>query len=371
MDALTERARDDAGAARPTAVGGPREELCSLLGEPEWVPIHLLRPADSPRLSGEDNHHTEVLAQLGGDLLPPVIVYRPSMCVVDGMHRMRAAVIRGEETIRVQFFDGSEADAFRLAVTMNVTHGLPLTLADRRAAAARILKAQPHLSDRCIARTAGLSPKTVSSLRQEIVEDADDPVRIGRDGRARPVNSAQGRRIASMLFAERPNASLREIARCAGISPATAKDVRVRLDRDEDPVPTRLRDAEQGWQCLQETRRAEQGADEQEQPAPRRVPVDRRFRRNPAATLATLARDPRLRFTQSGKSLLVWFRSHLVSPDEYESLLGLVPEHLAGRIAQLAREVAAEWISLANQLEDPVARQEALSAAAGAGKQAL
>jgi DNA-binding CsgD family transcriptional regulator len=361
LEASTGLAGDDAEGVGPVRPATADEDLCSLLGQPEWVPIHLLRPADSPRLSGEDNHHTEVLAELGEDL-PPIIAYRPSMRVVDGMHRMRAAVIRGEERIRVRFFEGPEADAFRLAVTMNVTHGLPLTLADRRAAASRILTVQPHLSDRCIARTAGLSPKTVSSLRQQIVGDTGDPVRIGRDGRARPVNSAQGRRIASMLFAQRPNASLREIARCAGISPATAKDVRMRLDRDEDPVPTRLREAEQGWQCQQQERRAEQGLDgqgEQEEPEPRPVPVDGgRFRRNPAAMLARIARDPRLRFTQSGKALLVWFRSHVVSPDECESLMRSVPEHLTGRVAQLAREVAAEWISLANQLEDPMGRQE-------------
>ncbi|CAM2955807.1 ParB/RepB/Spo0J family partition protein [Saccharomonospora xinjiangensis] len=370
MDAITGRA--DAGrieSARP--VDGSSDALCSLLSEPEWVPIHVLRPADSPRLSGEDNHHTEVLAELGENL-PPIIVHRSSMRVVDGMHRMRASVIRGEDRIRVRFFEGAEADAFRLAVIMNISHGLPLTLADRRAAASRILTAQPHLSDRCIAKTAGLSPKTVSSLRQQFAGDADESVRIGSDGRARPVNSAQGRRIASMLFAERPNASLREVARRAGISPATARDVRMRLERDEDPVPARLREAEQGWQCRQQEHHTEENTGQRRVPSLQAVAVRQgRIRRNPAAMLATLAHDPRLRFTQSGRALLMWFQAHVVNPAECESLIRSVPDHLTGRVAQLAREVAAEWISLANQLEDPETRRALLTSAPEQRERAL
>ncbi|WP_199434097.1 ParB/RepB/Spo0J family partition protein [Qaidamihabitans albus] len=356
-----------------------------LLGPVEFVPIHTLRPADSPRLSGEDNQHAEVLAELG-ERVPPIIVHRASMRVVDGMHRLRAAVIRQEDHIRVRFFDGEEVDAFRLAVTLNVMHGLPLTLADRRAAASRILKAQPHLSDRSIARTAGLSPKTVGSLRQQVLGDQDQSKRVGKDGRVRPANIAQGRRIASMLFAERPNASLREVARSAGISPATARDVRARLDRDDDPVPARLREAEQSWRSVPEEPHENSvdqdgfaPADPKDREMPRVRPTTvtpvefegARRTRDPAATLATLSRDPRLRLTQSGRAMLVWFRSHVVNPVECESLVRTVPDHLTGRVAQLAREVAAAWIALANQLEDSAAREAALAATHEKSEKAL
>jgi hypothetical protein len=52
-------------------------------------------------------------------------------------HRLRAAVANGQEAVDVRYFDGSAADAFLRAVEANVKHGLPLSLADRRAAAQR------------------------------------------------------------------------------------------------------------------------------------------------------------------------------------------------------------------------------------------
>jgi hypothetical protein len=45
-----------------------------------------------------------------------------------------------------------------------MAHGLPLTLADRLAAAARIVTACPYWSDRAVAAVAGLSPKTVTAV---------------------------------------------------------------------------------------------------------------------------------------------------------------------------------------------------------------
>jgi hypothetical protein len=57
--------------------------------------------------------------------LPPLLVDRRSMRVIDGMHRLMAALLKKRETIDVEFFDGSYADAFLLAVEANVAHGLP------------------------------------------------------------------------------------------------------------------------------------------------------------------------------------------------------------------------------------------------------
>jgi hypothetical protein len=55
------------------------------------------------------------------------------------MHRLRAATRTGRKEIEVEFFEGSEEKGFIQAVKANIVHGLPLTLADRRAGAARIL----------------------------------------------------------------------------------------------------------------------------------------------------------------------------------------------------------------------------------------
>jgi hypothetical protein len=55
--------------------------------------------------------------------LPPILVQRGSMQVIDGMHRLRVAPRRGEDTVRVQFFHGSVTAAFIAAVRLNAAHG--------------------------------------------------------------------------------------------------------------------------------------------------------------------------------------------------------------------------------------------------------
>src|SRR5271155_3998957 len=93
-----------------------------------WVPLSSLQPADSPRLEGLDAAHAETLAEIESEL-PPILVQRSTMRVIDGMHRLSAAWIRGHEKIQVQFVDCDEFDAFLVAVAANIRHGLPLTLA--------------------------------------------------------------------------------------------------------------------------------------------------------------------------------------------------------------------------------------------------
>ncbi|MEV0259155.1 ParB/RepB/Spo0J family partition protein [Streptomyces sp. NPDC050732] len=189
--------------------------------------------ADSPRLVGENVDHIRVLAESGADL-PPILVHRVTMRVIDGMHRLRATVLRGEREIAVRFLDGHESDVFIVAVQANTTHGLPLSRADRNAAATRIIHSHPQWSDRMIASFAGLSPKTVGSIRRRLGDDLPPaPVRIGRDGRTRPVDSSGVRAATGEFIRTHPDATLRQIAGAAGVSRATARDVRRRLEEDE------------------------------------------------------------------------------------------------------------------------------------------
>jgi hypothetical protein len=208
-------------------------------GDIQQVPINSLQRGESPRLGGEDIEHIQLLAACEG-ALPPILVDRQTMRVIDGMHRLRAAMLNGEKSIEVRFFDGSGDDAFVAAVRANIAHGLPLSLADRQAAAARIMASRPDRSDRSIASITGLAAGTVAAIRRESPADCDHvSARIGRDGRMRPLSTAVGRRIASDAIARDPGASLRQIARVAGISPTTVRDVRERLRRGDDPVPDR------------------------------------------------------------------------------------------------------------------------------------
>src|SRR5688500_4401599 len=158
------------------------------------VTVALLHPADSPRSAGEDEDHAQRLAEVD-EPLPPILVHRQTMRVVDGMHRLRAAQIRGATEIAVRFFDGSTIQAYVRGVEENIAHGLPLTLSDRRAAARRILRSCPDWSDRAIARCTGLSAKRVGVLRERTTAALPQlDRRIGLDGKSRPVDPSEGRR---------------------------------------------------------------------------------------------------------------------------------------------------------------------------------
>ncbi|WP_280455022.1 ParB/RepB/Spo0J family partition protein [Nocardia brasiliensis] len=138
------------------------QKLCSAIVE---FPLsELLPPESSPRTAGENAAHIRMLAE-SSTAFPPIVVHRGTTQVIDGVHRLRAAQLRGDSTISAVLFDGSITEAFVLAVKLNAAHGLPLSLSDRKAAARRILMAYPQWSDRAIAAVAGISPKTVGVIR--------------------------------------------------------------------------------------------------------------------------------------------------------------------------------------------------------------
>ncbi|WP_330301284.1 ParB N-terminal domain-containing protein [Streptomyces sp. NBC_00503] len=311
----------------------------------------LLPPAHSPRADGEDADHARVLADSGG-VLPPITVHRATLRVIDGVHRVRAALLRGEVEIPVRFFEGDAQDAFVLGVEANTTHGRPLSAADRTAAAARILVSHPQWSDRAVSAVAGLSAKAVGAVRRSAQEELPRlTARVGRDGRLRPVDGASGRIRAGELLAQNPQASLREIAKVAGISPSTVRDVRERLGRGEDPVPPKQRATPAAT------------APHDPAPAPVAAPVHRTpstptpVRRAPlpaadhARLLDALLKDPTLRYTESGRYLLRLLSTHMIPGRRRGELARSVPEHCAAVVSAAARECAAAWTELAEFLE--------------------
>ncbi|GAB3882596.1 hypothetical protein GCM10029964_040590 [Kibdelosporangium lantanae] len=132
---------------------------------PVLVPIRSLLLADSPRVAGQDENHVRALARFEGRL-PPIVVHRPTMRVVDGAHRLRAALHRGEDEIEVNFVDGPDHDLFVLAVELNAGQGLPLSRRDRMTAATRIVRTHPT------ARTARW-PGSSGSRRRRSPRSAD------------------------------------------------------------------------------------------------------------------------------------------------------------------------------------------------------
>ncbi|EST35529.1 hypothetical protein M878_05565 [Streptomyces roseochromogenus subsp. oscitans DS 12.976] len=255
-------------------------------------------------------------------------MHRETRRVIDGMHRLRAARFRGDELIEVVFVDGSSADVFVLAVELNRAHGLPLTMAERKSAAARIMDSHPHWSDRKIARTTGLAASTIASLRSSSISGTVER-RTGQDGRIRPNDGTGGRQRASDLLAQNPNASVREVAKIARISVGTASDVRARLRRGEPAVTARQ-------QAVLKLRPA--AATQRTSPDYGRV-------------LQSLRKDPSLRFTDVGRRLLRLLDG--AAPGSVEQIAQIadsVPEHCRIVVVDMARECAAAWQHLADQL---------------------
>jgi hypothetical protein len=110
---------------------------------------------------------------------------------------------------------------------------------ERRETAVGLLHSHPEWSDRRIAELCGVSPKTVAQLRSELPgrEGEEPEMRVGRDGRARPVDAAARRALVVAALEERPDASLRAIARSVGVSPETVRSVRQLLGRKAPPRP--------------------------------------------------------------------------------------------------------------------------------------
>jgi ParB-like chromosome segregation protein Spo0J len=305
------------------------------------VALGSLRGAASPRLSGENTKHIRLLAQSDAPL-PPIIVHRETMRVIDGMHRVRAARLRGQQEIQALFYDGTEADAFVLAVKVNRAHGLPLSLADRKAAAARIIASHPQWSDRAIAEVTALSHKTVGAIRHgPNGEIRQMDARIGQDGRVRPLDAAAGRSRAAELLTNHPNASLRQVAAAAGISPETARDVRTRLLHGRDPL-------------LPGQRHKGRGLDPQPSALTSRrdrpPPTSAVSTGDPAALAGKLRRDPALRSSESVQALVRLLAMHPADPAQWRQLAANIPSRWAMPLAAAAVECARAWDAFAAQV---------------------
>jgi hypothetical protein len=219
------------------------------------------------------------------------------------------------------------------AVRKNASHGVSTSLVDRTSAAAQLVRSHGDLSDRVIAARTGLSAATVAALRRrQSSGGATSGSRRGRDGRVRPVDATPGRRAAGRYLDAKPDASLREIARAAGISVGTARDVRARIARGEDPVLVRPRG----------TPAASTDAG---------VAVALGARADSDATLRLLRDDPAIRYTAQGRKLLRLLDCSQPATG-WRDIADAVPGHCSNVVAEAARERARAWQSFAQYLEN-------------------
>ncbi|MFE6923586.1 ParB/RepB/Spo0J family partition protein [Nocardia sp. NPDC057663] len=307
------------------------------------VEIVSLVIAGSPRSEGEDQSHIERLIEAEWPL-PPILVHRPTNRVIDGFHRTIAARRKGLTHIDAYLVDGSDELAFILGVQENVTHGLPLSLADRRAAAERIITTHPHWSNRSIAAAAGLSAKTVASIRNGTGESSQASHRLGSDGRLRPVDTNSARRTAAELILARPDASLRSIAKEVGLSPSTVRDVRAKLESGVDPL---VHPEENKTSCTKP-------ASESAAPAAteRLVPSAQPKKQvDIEALLGVLSRDPALRMSVGGRELLRWLHQHAVNGGDVAKIADFVRPHSYYHVIEFANQCAANWVTIAQALQ--------------------
>jgi ParB-like chromosome segregation protein Spo0J len=320
------------------------------------VPVATLVPGFHLRQGGTDKTHVRLLADAASARsLPSILVQKTGSRVIDGMHRLEVAKLRGEWSIRARIVDCTDEQALVLAVRSNTLHGLPLSRADRISSAKRILASHPDWSDRAVAAIAGLNAKAIASLRGGAISEAGaDIKRLGRDGKRRPVDASEGRKRAAEYLSAHPQASLREVARETDVSPGTVHDVRERLRRG---MPHLVEDPERRTGRAVECRPAAMAAP----PAPAvDTPVSSPPRREAAArprpawpaVYAKLSGDPALRYTDDGRAFLRWMAAHSMKADEWREFAHAVPQRWLNDVHRMAVSMSQEWGQFAEWLKD-------------------
>lgn len=315
------------------------------------IEVSALVPGFYLRQAGTDAAHVRLLADAAGSAkLPPILVQRLGFRIIDGMHRVAAAKLRGERMISARVIECANEEALVLAVRSNSLHGLPLSKADRVSGAKRILVAHSDWSDRKVAAITGLSAKTIASLRNRSTGETQFyGKRLGRDGKRRPVTPTEGRIRAAEYINAHPEASLRQVARESDVSLGTVHDVRARIRRG-----TALLTEEQGGA----PKSAEDSSTENgtEGPALPASPIHARAGRHNAQHLAwptiaaKLAGDPALRYTEGGRAFLRWMAGHSIQPDEWLEFIDAIPVHWRREISLIADSMSQEWRQFAELL---------------------
>ena len=140
------------------------------------------RAAINPSMVSE---YAEIL-----DSLPPITVFHDGTdyWLVDGFHRMQAALSAGAMKISADVHQGSQRKAVLYSCSANAMHGMRRTNEDKRRAVATLLRDEEWAakSDRWIAEAARVSTGLVAELRPAS-SGADSitcvPKRSGKDGK--------------------------------------------------------------------------------------------------------------------------------------------------------------------------------------------
>lgn len=125
--------------------------------------------------------------------------------IVDGWHRVMAAIQAGAVDIEADLRPGTQTDALHAAFGRNASNGLRRTNADKRREVELCVREFPHLSSRAIAEMCGVSHTFVDQVKPVQVATVATSV-TGADGKQYPA-----RRTAAPK-PERPIDTFRPIA---------------------------------------------------------------------------------------------------------------------------------------------------------------
>ena len=102
--------------------------------------------------------------------IPPIKVWHidGQYFLLGGFHRVEAARCAGCDTIQAKVFDGTEDEAFVIALQDNSTHGERLSPSDLKYAVGKAIQRFPDKSLRAIAKEVGRSISTVSKINSEL-----------------------------------------------------------------------------------------------------------------------------------------------------------------------------------------------------------
>jgi ParB-like chromosome segregation protein Spo0J len=274
-----------------------------------------LSVAYSPRQETVNVDHVAALVEVIASL-PPIVVDRRTMTLIDGIHRLEAHRLVGRKRIEAVSFSGDETEGRALAIRANVRHGKPLTRRERQDAALMLLQRCPERSDRWLGEVCGLSHSTVARLRRT-EQNTEASTRIGRDGRRRPVDAEAGRAEVSRLISEDPSASLRKTAEAAAVAPSTAQRVasKRRQGRTTKP-PTPITPPQAG-----------------------------------STASGSLAQDPAFQSSPELIEFASWLTRTAVTYDDFRAHLSNVPLGRVYEIVDECRRRATTWGDLADSLE--------------------
>jgi ParB-like chromosome segregation protein Spo0J len=288
------------------------------------------------------------LSQLDGRW-PPILVTRDH-AVVDGAHRFHAAKRSGLTDIACEYFDGSPEDAALEFVLRNVRQGLPLSLSEREEGASKLLDLHEDWSDRRIATSCGLSPRTIAAIRRSQGADsrsrpdaqsAHVDKRLGTDNKMWPIDRSAIRQRVKEAIQKNPGMSLRRIADEAQVSPETVRRAKARF---QTPL------AEEA---------VIKGKERPDPVTPLRASMPEVGKEEPWRADRALCSLP-------GTDFVDWFQRTVVG-DEWQRYVSLVPLSRVYEIADEARRRARLWVEFAGALEGRTSEQTRRAQSASGG----